>query len=158
MIGSKISGSIPMLIQRCALEHHRLIIPVSVTKPIFTGGSFGSVFDQGHYRALVDTGAQRTVLSRSIITQRQLTRTGHMEFAGLHGARTHSRYLANIGLWADQPELGGAQTLYQLEDPVEVVDMENNRNFDLIIGFDVLKLFSFSYDKNAKSFELIVKQ
>jgi hypothetical protein len=86
-----------------------------------------------------------------------------MQFAGIHGPQTHSRYLAGIGLWAkrvddnnhtsrfDDAEL----SLFTIEQPFEVVDMQNNANFDLIIGFDVLKEFSFSFDHTSRMFELI---
>lgn len=88
-----------------------------------------------------------------------------MEFAGLHGRQTHSRYLASIGIWAhrvenkaDSVDLSSSElSLFSIEAPFEVVNMENNANFDLILGFDVLKLFSFKFDHIEKMFELIVK-
>jgi hypothetical protein len=89
-----------MLVQRSTLEQHRLVIPVSVTKPLFQADGFSFGLSQQNYRALVDTGAQRSVLSHSVIAQQNLVRTGHMQFAGIHGPQTHSRYLAGIGLWA----------------------------------------------------------
>lgn len=154
-----------MLVQRCALENHRLIVPVSVTKPHFESGSFSGQFNQQHYRAIVDTGAQRTVISHSVIAEQNLVRTGHMQFAGIHGPKTHSRYLAGIAFWANRLDGTGVltgdgqgeQTLYALEDPFEIVDMDNNASFDLILGFDVLKRFSFQFDAANQLFELIIK-
>lgn len=158
-------ASIPMLVQRCALDQHRLILPVSVSKPTLQGETFLSMFTAGQYRALVDTGAQRTVVSRAVIRQLGLLRTGHMEFGGLHGPRTHSRYLASIGIWARR--LGPTEarvdlqdcelTLFTVEPPFEVVDMADNANFELILGFDVLKQFSFGYDQKSGLFEITVQ-
>lgn len=154
-----------MLVQRCTLDQHRLIIPVSITKPVFDSGEFSISVLQSRYRALVDTGAQRTVLSQSVITAQKLIRTGHMQFKGIHEPRTHTRYLAGIGFWArrtdgvisslayDQAE----ETLFSLEEPIEVVNMDDNFNFDLILGFDILKKFSFSYDSSRRSFQLTVQ-
>ena len=85
-----------------------------------------------------------------------------MQFSGLHGPQTHTRYLASFGFWVHretgntsdfQPEV----TLFSLEKPFEVVNMRNNENFDLIIGFDILKNFSFSYDGNTHEFCLVVQ-
>jgi hypothetical protein len=154
-----------MLVQRCGLDQHRLIIPVSVSKPVFRDGSFVGLPSHAIHRALVDTGAQRTVVSRSVIAQHGLVRTGHMEFSGLHGPRTHTRYLASIGLWArriepnDSSENFGRceQTLFLLEEPVEIVNMDDNVNFELILGFDVLKLFTFAFDQRTRIFEIVLK-
>jgi predicted aspartyl protease len=154
-----------MLVQRCALDQHRLILPVSVSKPSFDDGNFRGNFSQQQHRALVDTGAQRTVVSRSVIAGQNLIRTGHMEFSGLHGPQTHSRYLASIGIWTHRIEnnaasvnLAGSElSLFAIETPFEVVNMDDNINFDLILGFDVLKSFSFNFDNRNKVFEIIVK-
>lgn len=153
-----------MLVQRCALDQHRLILPVSVTKPVFSSDEFHAGFAQNQFRALVDTGAQRSVLSRSVIQDLRLLRVGHMQFSSLHGPQTHSRFLASIGFWArrvsaedDSIAFDLAEvSLFQLEDPVELVDMADNANFDLILGFDVLKHLSFSFDRSSRVFELVV--
>jgi hypothetical protein len=155
-----------MLVQRCTLEQHKLLIPVSVTKPILNSGSFQGSFSGQQYRALVDTGAVRSVLSRSVIGELNLMRTGHMQFSSLHGPQTHSRYLAGIGLWVkrvdsneDSLRFDAAElSLFSMEEPFEVVDMENNANFDMILGFDILKSFSFSFDTARQVFEIIVKR
>jgi predicted aspartyl protease len=154
-----------MLAQRCALDQHRLIIPVSVTKPQLQSGDFLSSFSHCQYRALIDTGAQRTVVSRSVIADQALMRTGHMEFAGIHGPQTHSRYLAGIAIWAKRVQTneeslrfdGAELSLFTIPSPFEVVDMADNANFDLILGFDVLKEFSFRFDASNQMFEIIVK-
>lgn len=154
-----------MLLQRCTLEQHRLTVPVSVTRPYLEGDEFRSRFSGSRYRGLIDTGAQRSVASRAIISEQDLLRTGHMQFASLHGPRTHSRYLAGIGLWVrridhrDQSARyeDAELSLFAIEQPFEVVDMEDNENFDLIVGFDVLKAFDFSFDSRSQTFELLVK-
>lgn len=159
---SKIWVSTHMLVQRCTLDQHRLIVPVSVSKPSFESGSFSSTFTQSQYRALVDTGAQRTVIASSVIAEHSLARTGHMEFGGLHGPRTHTRYLAAIGFWGRRIDYANSstsfeqteQSLFALEEPLEIVNMDDNVNFDLILGFDLLKNFNFSFNTQSRIFEL----
>lgn len=88
-----------------------------------------------------------------------------MQFKGIHEPRTHTRYLVNIGLWAhridnDKASTGydqAEQTLYAIEKPVEIVNMDDNANFDMILGFDVLKDFSFSFEPSGRTFELLVE-
>jgi len=126
-----------MLLHRYRLDQHRLILPVSVTKPSFQSGAFQSKFQREMYRGLIDTGAQRTVLSKALIAKQSLLRTGHMEFGGLHGTRTHTKYLASIAIWAKRVSdmssstdyENAEQTLFSLDSPFEIVDMDNNENF-----------------------------
>lgn len=154
-----------MLVQRCALEQNRLIVPVSITRPNFQSGSFDGVFNQHQYRALVDTGAQRSVIARSVAADLRLMRTGHMQFAGLHGPKTHTRYLAAIALWAKRVgpsanhiDYESAElSLFSLDEPFEVVDMDENLNFEMILGFDILKFFAFNYSPGENIFELCIK-
>ena len=158
-------GFTRMLVQRCALDQHRLILPVSVSKPQFHDSSFAATLSGRQCRALVDTGAQRTVVARSVIAQLGLLRIGHMQFSGLHGPQTHTRYLASLGVWAKRVYKdrstrdfdAGELTLYSIEEPFEIVDMTDNANFDVILGFDFLKLFSFSFHAASGTFELLVK-
>lgn len=165
MIPSKTWAFIRMLVQRCTLEEHRLVVVVSLTKPAVCDSTFQSVFSGNQFRALIDTGAQRSVLTRLVIADLNLVRTGHMQFAGLHGPRTHSRYLAGIGLWAKRVDKNRSPreyedaelTLYSIEEPFEVVDMDNNMNFDMILGFDVLKNHAFNFNAGKQEFELIVQ-
>lgn len=153
-----------MLVQRSKLDQHRLIVPVNVTKPLLRADEFHNPVSGRHCRGLIDTGAQRTVVSHAVIAELQLMRTGHMLFSGIHGPRTHTRYLAGIGLWTRR--VNGTETrniddaensLYVIEQPVEIVDMDDNANFELILGFNILKMFSFSFDSSTHNFEMIVK-
>ncbi len=154
-----------MLAQRCALDQHRLILPASVSKPRFDNNSFSAALTGRQCRALVDTGAQRTVIARSVIADLGLLRVGHMQFSGLHGPQTHTRYLASLGIWAKRIDGGkstrdfeaGELTLFSIEEPFEIVDMTDNANFEVILGFDFLKLFSFNFDRESGTFELMVK-
>lgn len=88
-----------------------------------------------------------------------------MQFAGLHGPRTHSRYLASIGIWVRQIDKSSAHhfesnalSLYALDTPFEIVDMDDNANFDMILGFDILKQFDFGFDHSTRMFEIIVSR
>ena len=48
-------------------------------------------------------------------------------------------------------------SFFALDEPVEIVDMEENANFQIILGFDVLKLFSFHYEAGRKKFTLVIQ-
>lgn len=155
-----------MLIQPCTLEEHRLVVPISVTKHSFENSDLDtySAADTSsfvEYRGLIDTGATRTVLSEKIIAEQQLMRIGHMQFSSMHGPETHTKYLASIGFWAERRDhfvesiiSGNEKTFFLHDQLIEPVNMNDNANFDAIIGFDVLKYYDFKYQKNSRLFEL----
>jgi len=155
-----------MLIQLCKLEEHRLVVPISITKHSFGNGDLAtaSIDDSSsfvEYRGLIDTGATRTVVSDKIIGEQQLMRIGHMQFNSMHGPETHTKYLASIGFWAerrnrlDESNANEPEKSFFLHDRlIEPVNMNDNTNFDAIIGFDVLKHYNFTYDPHRKQFEI----
>ena len=87
-----------------------------------------------------------------------------MQFSSLHGPQTHSRYLVSIALWANRIDSDGDTQQFEraevspyiIEEPFEIVDMDNNANFDLILCFDVLKNFSFGFDASNQEFQITV--
>lgn len=155
-----------MLIQLCKLEEHRIVLPISITKHSYGDDQLGitAISDPSsltEYRGLIDTGATRTVVSADIINSQQLMRTGHMQFSSMHGPETHTKYLATIGFWAerryelnDSHSMENEKSFFLHEHLIEPVNMNNNANFDAIIGFDVLRHYDFKYEKNRQVFEL----
>lgn len=153
-----------MLIQLCRLNEHRLVVPISVSKHSFGNGQLdpapvANLSSLVEYRALIDTGATRTVVSDKIILEQNLMRIGHMQFSSMHGPETHTRYLASIGFWAERQNQvhisdDHEKSFFLHNQLIEPVNMNNNANFDAIIGFDILKHYDFSFDKSCKIFEI----
>ena len=156
--------SIRMLILRCKLEEHRLVVPISVSRHSFGDGDLhpaplANPANMAEYRGIIDTGATRSVVSDKIIREQNLMRTGHMQFSSVHRAETHTKYLASLGFWAERTD--SARSLAQTEKTfflhnqlIEPVNMNDNRNFDAIIGIDILKQYDFSFDKLQQTLEI----
>ena len=153
-----------MLILRCTLEEHRLVVPISVSRHSFGNGelhpaSLANPASLAEYRALVDTGATRSVISDKIIVEQELMRTGHMQFSSVHRAETHTKYLASIGFWADRTHAThrseeADRTFFLHHQLIEPVNMNDNAKFDAIIGFDILKHYDFSFETGCQKLEI----
>lgn len=105
------------------------------------------------------------MLTQSLIAEQKLTRIGHMQLASVHGPQTHTIYLAAIAFWAHRVDQSGnasrldqaERSLYAHPDPFEPAGMSDNANYDMILGFDVLKAFSFRFSSAEQSFEIRIQ-
>jgi hypothetical protein len=87
-------------------------------------------------KAIWDTGAQMTVVSKNVVAQLSLQPIGQMNCQGVNGVAKVNRYIVNVKL----PNSVGVSEL-----PV----MEGNLNgFDVLIGMDLITLGDFSVTAN----------
>lgn len=96
---------------------------------------------------MIDTGAQRTCLSRSVIGRERLIHHGKRPIQNVHGIERHYVYLVNLGLFCERVDSAvqreGDKTYYSL-GPLEVIDIADNYSFDAILGMDVIERIGFS--------------
>jgi hypothetical protein len=100
------------------------------------------------YRALIDTGAQRTCLTRSTIASERLRRHGKKPIQNVHNVNIHHLYWVHMGFWCEDAA-GSYRTYYALPEPVEVIDIASNEGFDAIIGMDVLGRGDLRIERNG---------
>lgn len=153
-----------MLAARCRLERRQAIIEIGVRPfplaiPDVNAGSTAATIPIASYRALIDTGAQRTCLTNSTIAKERLVRHGHKFIQNVHSEATHSLFMANIGIFAEDG-LGDSlsepsRTYFGIGEPVEVINIADNHGFEAILGMDVLERFSFKF--GAGEFELSLR-
>lgn len=151
-----------MLVARGRLERRQAIISIGLQQfvpapdpvmPIFAAPTHQMVA----YRALVDTGAQRTCLTRSVIAGAGLIRIGKLFIKNVHSEALHSKFLANIAINTNgvsshrEPVIG----CFGLPEPVEVIDIDDNARFDAILGMDVLEKFDMRFERSG-DFELAI--
>lgn len=153
-----------MLAARCKLDRRQAIIEIGVQPfplaiPDVNAGSTTATIPIASYRALIDTGAQRTCLTNSTITKERLVRHGHKFIQNVHSEATHSLFMANIGIFAEDglgdPLSEPSRTYFGIGDPVEVINIADNHGFEAILGMDVLERFSFRF--GSGEFELTLR-
>lgn len=154
-----------MLVVRGKLENRQAIINIGVQR--FTV-SFSSVEQTtpvtampiASYRALLDTGAQRTCLTRKTIAAENLQRHGKKFIQNVHDENVHSLFMVRFGFWCSevdgQSARDGGNSYYGLSDPVEVINIADNDRFDAIVGMDVLSMFDTSFFHSG-DFEIRVR-
>lgn len=103
------------------------------------------------YRALIDTGAQRTCLTHKTIAEQGLVRHGKKFIQNVHSEALHSLFFVNMGLWCNgvTDHLSPDNSYYALPDPVEVINIADNDKFDAILGMDVLRQFDLRFDRTG---------
>jgi predicted aspartyl protease len=151
-----------MLVARCKLERRQAIIDIGIQPfPLEIPGVSAEAqppkISITSYRALIDTGAQRTCLTNRTIAAEGLVRHGHKFIRNVHSDATHSLFMASIGIYGSDGDAAWAaaagRSYFGIEEPVEVINIADNENFDAILGMDVLENYSFRFDKNG-DFEL----
>jgi hypothetical protein len=109
------------------------------------------------YRALIDTGAQRTCLTRETIAKERLTSHGKRPIQNVHDTNIHYLFWVHMGFWCEGDTALGPQdthrTYYGLPAPVEVIDIASNYWFDALIGMDVLGRYDLRLGRDGR-FEL----
>lgn len=105
------------------------------------------------YRALIDTGAQRTCLTRETIAREGLVRHGKRPIQNVHDINIHYLFWIHLGFWCQDDSATTPQskpnTYFALPAPVEVIDIASNYWFDAIIGMDVLGRLDFRMERNG---------
>jgi hypothetical protein len=103
------------------------------------------------YRALLDTGAQRTCLTFKAINEQRLVRHGKRFIKNVHSEALHSTFIVNLGIWCDgvTEHLDPVHSYYALPEPVEVINIADNNRFDAILGMDVLIRFDVIFERSG---------
>ena len=105
------------------------------------------------YRALLDTGAQRTCLCRKVIADEGLKFHSKKPIQNVHGVERHYLYWVQIGFVCERLESrnspDGQTTYFGLADPLEVIDIADNFCFDAIIGMDLISRCDFTLERDG---------
>ena len=132
---------------RGSLEHLQPLVDVSI-------GSGQHGVERRTYRGLIDTGATRTCLTRRVIAAHALEpRVRMLVQSARTGPERRWAYAFSLGLFCQtEDRLGAATTLFVLAGEFAAPDFQDNDNFDVLIGMDLLSTGRFVIDRQAFSF------
>jgi hypothetical protein len=143
-----------MLVARGTIEHRQAILKIGFQS--FVPETYEVSPTQPHielpvqeYRALIDTGAQRTCLTRKTIAIESLVDHGKKPIQNVNDSHLHRLYWAHLGFFAERFSDNGehlGHTYFSLPEPVEVIDIANNNGFDAIIGMDILRHYELRFE------------
>ena len=105
------------------------------------------------YRALIDTGATGTCITPKVVNDVNLVVLGKIEVKNLGATQSRRQYLVNLAIFYGERE--NQVDVYE-QDSVRgyygvgslmAIEIDNNTNFDVIIGMDVLEKHELSIIK-----------
>ena len=133
---------------RGSLDHYQPLIDVSIAR------SVGSD-DRESYRALIDTGATRTCISRQIVERHDLDfRTKVLVQGADSMPARRPAYAFSLGLFCETTDrLGEATTLFVLPQELIAPAFLERAGFDVLIGMDFLSTGKLLIDRQEFSFE-----
>lgn len=151
-----------MLVARGNVENRQAILKIGLQKLVPEAAEVSPTQPSleipiHEYKALIDTGAQRTCLTRQTIAIEKLVWHSKRPIQNVHDQNLHHLFWIHMGFWCEGSDQMGMQdsdrTFYALPEPVEVIDIASNYWFDAIIGMDVLRRFDLQLERTG-AFEL----
>ena len=147
-----------MLVVQGKLDNRQAIVNIGVQRFAieFSGVSYAQPVQSlsiASYRALLDTGAQRTCLTHRTIATEHLVRHGKRFIKNVHDENVHSLFWVRFGFWCTEGTMMGAQdsgnSYFGLDDPIEIINIADNDRFDAIVGMDILSRFDITFSKGG---------
>jgi len=133
---------------RGSLDHYQPLIDVSIARSIGSN-------DRESYRALIDTGATRTCISRQIVERHDLDfRTKVLVQGADSMPARRPAYAFSLGVFCETADrLGDATTLFVLPQELIAPAFLERAGFDVLIGMDFLSTGKLVIDRQLFSFE-----
>jgi len=112
------------------------------------------------YRALIDTGATSTMLSNKVISDLGLIPVGPAKFHGIHSVKIGVVYLFRVAFYGDVAGKDLLATrsiktdkevhkIYICPTDIEGGEIDEQPNFDVLLGMDVLRTGNLRIDKSG---------
>lgn len=131
----------------------------SVKIPSTPGASLG-IPSPAMFKALVDTGAQKTMISPNVVKRLSLKQIGKILVQGIHATpQHHNSYLFHVALTmsllppgSPPPAPGGQITVlaFTLPKPIHGAELGfANAGFDVLLGMDVISTGSLIIQGNG---------
>ena len=65
-------------------------------------------------------------------------------------ARLHQFFFINLVIFGSYDDESANTSAFALDERIEIADMEDNRNFQILLGMDVLRRFDFCFYKSSR--------
>ena len=108
------------------------------------------------YKALVDTGAQGTSITKKVADELGLPPIGKRKIMGVSGARDHNFYLFYVGfVLPDSSKANAGNNVIKGKVEIHNRAIEGaeliipNSNFDVLLGMDILSIGSLAIEGNG---------
>ncbi len=115
------------------------------------------------FRALLDTGATVTMITKHVVREMNLLPVTKMEIAGVSGIQYHNAYLFFVGFAGDRVPLSSVQVpdpdpdatwikIHLCTKLVQGGELADNGSFDVLLGMDIISTGTLVLDGTLSSF------
>ena len=100
------------------------------------------------FRALIDTGATRTMIAGRVVTQAGLEQVNRIQFSGLGGLTWRPGYLFHVAFYDSPPAPEtDFSKIHVLKRDINGGALLDEHTFDVLLGMDVLTTGNLHIDK-----------
>ena len=118
------------------LQNKRILVPIGIRA--FSDDPFvPENFNFYQFRALVDTGATCTSISRNVVNRVGLKGRGQVPVGNVKRTEMHESYLFYVGIWPDSHS-EAPPAIFGIGDAVLGIDGGDSRFYDVILGMDII--------------------
>lgn len=102
------------------------------------------------FRALIDTGATRTMIATRVVTRLGLQLVNKLDFAGLGGITRRNGYLFHVAFHGTPPASASeVSKIHIFKSAINGGELSDENTFDVLLGMDVLTSGNLHIDKNG---------
>lgn len=139
------------------LNKKRAIIDVGLQPALAETGAVEPIFGGARLeieplRGLIDTGAAVTCVTRSVAQRVGLVPRGKRPLGNVSDIRLHTAYSFVVGVWYSQSNgdaMNETRGYYGFE-PVLGCDFQDNADFDVLIGMDIISQGDFATKRSGE--------
>lgn len=107
---------------------------------------------QPFFKALVDTGATSTGITKAVVKQVDLSQIGQVPVRSVSGVQTHNSYRFQIGLPSgrsiNKEGTGILRKFYMIYRDIEGIEFFDHGDFDVLLGMDIRSIGSLKVEGN----------
>lgn len=101
-------------------------------------------------RALVDTGASKTMIATHVAAQLGLQPVNKLQFGGLGGVTWRPGYLFHVAFYAETPDASNAPSkIHIYRRIINGGELSDEHTFDVLLGMDLLTTGKLIIDRNG---------
>ena len=102
------------------------------------------------FRALIDTGATRTMIANRVVARMGLQQVNKIQFSSLDGLTWRPGYLFHVAFYESLPaSTTGFSKIRVLKRDINGGELSDDRTFDVLLGMDVLTTGSLHIEKDG---------
>lgn len=130
------------------------VLPADLVSNIFANPSAGESANISMFRALIDTGAQTTCITKHAADTVGLKPIGRVPVIGVSGQKYHNNYLFHVAFVRVTQQLDDPATvqgnMHIFNKPIQGAELEfQGRDFDVLLGMDVIGFGSLAVEGNG---------